>query len=70
MESRRGGAAVMNAATPLSNARISRDEELYAGTTGLVDLAGLVKKYVKSVFGGDSAQFKQLSDLEFKLVKP
>ena len=57
--------AVINATTPLSNARIARDEELYADDTGLVDLAGLVKKYVKSLFGADSPQYGQLSALDF-----
>ena len=50
---------------PLDNARISRDEVLYADDTGLVDLAGLVKKYVKSVFGADSPQYQQISGLAF-----
>lgn len=57
--------AVINATTPLSNARISRDETLYADETGLVDLAALVKKYVKSLYGADSAQFQQVSGLKF-----
>lgn len=57
--------AVINATTPLSNSRITRDEVLYAEDTGLVDLALLVKKYVKSLFGGDSPQFQQINGLEF-----
>ena len=57
--------AVINATTPLSNSRITRDETLYADDTGLVALAGLVKKYVKSLFGGDSPQYQQVSGLEF-----
>lgn len=62
-------AAVVTAATPLSNARLARNEEMYAKDTGLVDLAALVKKYVKSVYGADSPQFKQISGLEFRRVK-
>lgn len=62
-------AAVTASATPLSNARIARDIELYTNTSGLVDLAALVKKYVKSVFGATSPQFKQISGLEFRKVK-
>ena len=58
--------AVMNAVTPLSNSRIARDDAMYADETGLVDLAGLVKKYVKSLYGADSPQFSQVSGLEFK----
>jgi hypothetical protein len=61
--------AVINAATPLSNARIARDEALYADETGLVALAALVKKYVKSVFGGDSPQYRQISGLQFTVPK-
>lgn len=57
------------AAAPLSNARITRNAELYADDTGLVDRAGLVKKYVKSLYGADSPQFKQISGLEFRTVK-
>lgn len=55
----------MNAATPLSNSRITRDDAMYATDTGLVDLAALVKKYVKSLYGADSPQYKQISGLEF-----
>lgn len=56
--------AVINATTSWSNARITRDEALY-GEGGLVALAGLVKKYVKSLYGAESPQFKQISGLEF-----
>lgn len=55
----------INALTPLSNARIARNTILYATGTGLVDIAGEVKKYVKSVFGGTSPQYKQVSGLKF-----
>ena len=61
--------AVINALTPLSNARIARNTLLYATGTGLVDIAGEVKKYVKSVFGGTSPQYKQVSGLKFTKVK-
>lgn len=57
--------AVTTAATPLSNARITRNDILYAENTGVVDLAQFVKKYVKSVYGADSPQFRQISGLEF-----
>jgi hypothetical protein len=59
----------INALTPLSNARIARNTLLYAIGTGLVDVAGEVKKYVKSVFGGTSPQYKQVSGLKFTKVK-
>ena len=61
--------AVINATTPLSNSRITRDEALYADETGLVDLAGLVKKYVKSLYGADSPQYQQVSGLKFTSLK-
>jgi hypothetical protein len=61
---------VINNTTPVSNKRITRDEALYADGTGLVDLAGLVKKYVKSLYGADSPQYQQISGLEFSRVRP
>ena len=60
---------VINAATPLSNARISRNDALYAKDSGMLALAALVKKYVKSLFGAESAQVKQINELEFKVQK-
>jgi hypothetical protein len=62
--------SVINSTTPLSNKRIARDEVLYADGTGLVDLAGLVKKYIKSLYGADSPQYEQISGLEFSRVRP
>jgi len=61
--------AVVDATTPLSNARIARNDILYRVTTGLVDVALDVKSYVKSVFGAKSPQFRQISGLEFKRYK-
>ena len=58
--------AVINAYTNYSNARITRNNILYGQTSGLVDVALEVKKYVKSVFGATSPQYKQVSKLEFK----
>jgi len=60
---------VINTYTPLSNVRIDRDDVLYKDETGLVDIAAGVKKYVKSVFGATSPQFKQVSGLFFS-TKP
>lgn len=57
---------VINAYTVYSNALISRDSTLYADETGLVHTATSVKKYVKSLFGTNSPQYKQLSKLIFK----
>ena len=59
----------VNAYTPLSNSRIDRNKILYDETTGLVTVAGDVKAYVKSVFGGTSPQYKQVSKLKFTTPK-
>jgi len=61
---------VINATTNLSNARITRNTTLYAKTTGLYDIAQEVKKYVKSVFGASSQQYKQVSRIKFTPYKP
>lgn len=57
---------VINATTTYSNARITRDKTLYDGSTGLVTIASEVKKYVKSLFGASSPQYKQVSKLQFR----
>jgi hypothetical protein len=56
---------MLNRYTSWNNARISRDMILYRPLSGLVSTAFDVKKYVKSVFGASSAQFKQVSGVEF-----
>lgn len=57
--------AVINTNTALSNARIARDKALYGETTGMLDVAQSVKLYVKSLFGTSSAQYKQVTALQF-----
>ena len=57
--------AVISATTALSNARITRDKALYGETTGILDVAQDTKQYVKSLFGANSPQFKQVSGLKF-----
>ena len=57
---------VINTHTDWSNSRLDRDAILYAHTTGLVDTAIDVKAYIKSIFGATSAQYKQISGIEFK----
>jgi hypothetical protein len=57
--------AVISATTALSNARIARDNALYGETTGILDVAQDVKQYVKSLFGANSPQYKQVSGLKF-----
>jgi hypothetical protein len=61
--------SVVNTNTAYSNSRIARNTELYAPTTGLVDLALEVKKYVKSLFGATSPQYKQISGIKFTKPK-
>lgn len=61
--------AVITATTDLSNARIARNKTLYQDKTGLVDIAGEVKKYVKSVFGATSPEYKQISKIKFTKPK-
>ena len=60
--------AVVNAAVPLSNARISRNNVLYKANTGLVDIAADTKTYIKSLYGATSPQYKQVSKLEFNTL--
>lgn len=55
--------------TEYSNSRIQRDNSLYNAVTGIVAIALDVKKYVKSVFGASSPQYKQVSKLQFRTVK-
>lgn len=57
--------AVVQATAPLSNARLARNEVLYRANTGVVDVAGDAKNYIKSLYGATSPQFKQVSKLKF-----
>ena len=56
---------VINAEVAYSNARISRNNILYAENAGLVETALNVKKYVKAIFGATSPQYKQISGIKF-----
>jgi hypothetical protein len=53
------------AGAALEAARLVRDTLLYTETSGLVDIGLAVKSYVKSAFGADSPQYKQISDILF-----
>ncbi len=64
-ELRDANTKIINSYTAYSNAMISRNKTLYAKDTGLVDVALEVKKYVKSVFGAASPQYRQVGGLEF-----
>lgn len=56
---------VSNKEVALSISRISRNNVLYNEETGLVPIAADIKKYVKSVFGATSPQYKQVSAIKF-----
>lgn len=55
--------------TTWSNACIQQNQTLYNPLTGLVQTASDTKKYIKSLFGATSPQYKQISDLQFKSTK-
>ena len=61
---------VLNAEVAYSNARIARDTVLYDESTGLVNIASDVKKYVKAIYGATSPQYKQISGIKFTKSKP
>ncbi len=60
--------AVINATGPLSTARITRNDDLYNETTGLVTIAKEVKSYVKSVYGATHPKYKQITSIAFKTI--
>jgi hypothetical protein len=57
--------AVATAYTNISNSRISRNETLYTSNISIFETASEVKKYIKSVFGASSPQYKQVSGIKF-----
>ena len=61
--------AVATAYASISNSRIARNETLYSSSTGFVETANEVKKYIKSVFGASSPQFAQVKGIQFKIIK-
>ena len=61
--------AVATAYASISNSRIARNATLYSSSTGLVETANEVKKYIKSVFGASSPQFAQVKGIQFKVIK-
>ncbi|MEI7596654.1 MAG: hypothetical protein WCK02_12965 [Bacteroidota bacterium] len=62
-------ATVIAKTTPLSNARIARNEIFNNPKTGLVASASDAKAYIKSLYGASSPQYKQISKLAFKAIK-
>lgn len=62
--------SVTNTYTTYSNSMIARNASLYNPSNGICAIAKEVKGYVKSVFGATSSpQYKQISGLEFKIIK-
>ncbi|MEO6882868.1 MAG: hypothetical protein ABI199_02460 [Bacteroidia bacterium] len=61
--------AVINKATALSNARMARNHFLYDSNTGVHHLVQEVKKYIKSVFGATSPEYRQVSKIMFTKVR-
>jgi hypothetical protein len=59
-------ASVVSAHVDLSNAKIARFNICYKPITGMVDRTVDVKKYVKAIFGSSSAEYKQISKLNFR----
>lgn len=57
--------AVINTYTDASNARISRNKILYLPSTGLYDITQDIKKYIQSIFGFNSPQYKQIRIIKF-----
>jgi len=49
----------------LNNKFIERDQLLYSDRTGLYTIAQNVKKYVKSLYGANSSEYANVSDIEF-----
>ena len=52
----------------IGNARIARNITLYEDNNGLVDIALEIKKYIKSAYGANSPQFKQVNAIKFRTI--
>lgn len=60
--------AVGTCENPWYFARASRDNALYSPDDGLVRLAGLVKGYLKSVFGAADPAYAEINRLQFRTL--
>lgn len=56
-----------NAQMLLSNSRLKRNEVLYNGETAMYPTSLEIKKYIKSVFGASSPQYKQISTIKLTI---
>jgi hypothetical protein len=61
--------AVTDTQIQLDNARMNRETVLYKTDTGLVQLCDESKSYIKSVFGANSPEYRQVSKLKFRVYK-
>jgi hypothetical protein len=53
----------------ISHARNIRNQTFYSNNDGLVAIALEIKNYVKSVYGANSPQFKEINAIQFKTIK-
>jgi len=56
--------AVLNAYVPYNNALVVRNHTLYDADSGMIDVAYVVKSYVRSLFGARSAEYAQVSGIK------
>lgn len=54
---------------PVNTARITRDEELYAEKTGIVDISLACKDYVIGLYGANSPEAKTITGIKIKRIK-
>ena len=57
--------AVNRAASSEAARNAPRGYILYNDETGIIAIAKDIKKYIKSAFGADSPQYRQIKDLKF-----
>ena len=60
---------VKKAAPPYNNAIIARNKDMYSEETGLCAIGQGSKDYIRQVFGFSSPEFRQVTKLQFKVVK-
>ncbi|MDG3583720.1 YqaI family protein [Galbibacter pacificus] len=53
-----------------SDSLVERDNYFYNKTEGIIELANNIKEYVKTSFGENSHEFKQINGLEFRHTVP
>jgi hypothetical protein len=60
---------VNDTVSALGQLAIARDVEIYGPMTGLSELTGTIKAYVKSVVGGDDPLYRRLTAIKFTRKK-